>query len=169
MLWITADELDDAGKGGKGGGFGSGPSTITKRNFANSLGYDLGGYGKKNIAAKEINNKFVTDRQARFYRNTNKNSTTDELLYNMVLILSHIAANTKRADNKLADIKSYSKETASNSTKKKKNSNNNNDEITTQNNYYIVKDGTPQLQYTEKRSNSTRADNIAYEIAKGGY
>ena len=86
----------------------------------------------------------------------------------MVLILSHIAANTKRADNKLADIKSYSKETASNSIKKKKNSKNN-DEITTQNNYYIVKDGTPQLQYTEKRSNSTRADNIAYEIAKGGY
>ena len=124
-------------------------------------------YKKKSSKRSTQAVNIVTNTQSGFYRNTTKKSSANELLYNMITILSHIAANTQRADNKLGDIKKYTKSSITNKSKKNKSSE---DEVMTQNNYYVVKDGTPQLQKTETTAaKPSRADTVAFQIATGGY
>lgn len=162
------------GNSGGKGGFGDGPS-ISNRRFTDTYDYglgeeDYGGFGKKKKKSSKRSTQavnIVTNTQSGFYRNTTKKSSANELLYNMITILSHIAANTQRADNKLGDIKKYTKSSITNKSKKNKNSE---DEVMTQNNYYVVKDGTPQLQKTETTAaKPSRADTVAFQIATGGY
>jgi hypothetical protein len=126
----------------------------SNKKAANGDAKARGGRGAK-VSGNVINsNNGVSSKALREYVSVTRNSDTNDILMNMVNILADIALSSSDASTKLdalENIKSLSGKV--------------------NNNYYSVNGGNTQLigSNTNGSTRATNNDNIAYQLAKGGF